>query len=505
MNRLNIDDLFHSPGGRIAAFADSLLHLYRNDPSLQDYFMMLQLDGLTGPRGRSSSGSASDRLVSSAIHVVDKVNQFRGRPKLKADVLFCPMPHCTRKTETQFLIRSLLGLAQTDATILCLLPAHAPFQDELDAQLAAVGRSGQVTFVDPVAPLNRMDARLRWMVSKVRAREAFEKTVEILEPYGLNPSSEVKGNFQYIANLVEAWERMAPWVEFDSVVARCHWHALCSPVCRTAQQRGKPVITFQQGVITHTLEVPVTASTYVAFGQSSASFLEKMNNRFFQAIGESQPSVRYVSGGSLYDTVTALPDQFDQQSLLIVDVPAPNGQGDFYNMESSCQALLELAERLLTSDAPLRRLIIRPHPYWSNLDLEACQSLVREHSSRCELSHPSWPLDYDLSRSSVVAGIFSGVLTVSSACGLPSIFLQTEQGYTTGDLACFSPGQTLLPDAAFCEIRDILTDRRAYAEARKRALRNAREYYADGTNLDLTGAFFERLLRPGRAQHALTR
>jgi hypothetical protein len=114
---MNIDGLFHSPGDRIAAFADSLLHLYRNDPSLQDYFMMLQADRWTGPRVSSRSSSASDRFVGSAIHVADKVNQFRGHPRLKADVLFCPMPHCDRKTETQFLIRSLLGLAQTEACL----------------------------------------------------------------------------------------------------------------------------------------------------------------------------------------------------------------------------------------------------------------------------------------------------------------------------------------------------------------------------------------------------
>jgi hypothetical protein len=125
-----------------------------------------------------------------------------------------------------------------------------------------------------------------------------------------------------------------------------------------------------------------------------------------------------------------------------------------------------------------------------------CKHLIRQHPERCELSHPSWSLDDDLQRSSVVAGIFSGVLTVASACGLPSIFLQTEDGFVTADLACFSKGQTFRPDAAFSEICKILTDRKAYAEARSYALRNAREYYAGGTNLELNGALFERLLRP---------
>ena len=458
--------------------------------------MMLQLDSLKSPRGVSGIESVSDKIINSLRNTADKVNQFRGHEKVKADVLFCPMPDSSRKTESRFLIRSLLGLAQTDATIICLLPEGVPFRNQLDAELANVGRTGQITFIDPFAPLNRLDARLRWMASKTRAKDALKRTVEILEPYQLHPGFEVQDNFRYIANSVEAWERLAPWVEFDYVVARCHWHALCSPVCRTAQQRGKPVITFQQGVISHTLDVPVTASTYVAFGHTSASFLDRMNHEFFKVAKATEPPVRYVSGGSLYDTITVLPDQFDNQSLLIVDVPQPEGQGDFYGVEDQCNALLALADRLLTANVPLRRLLIRPHPYWGNLNLEACQRLVQKHSSRCELSHPSWPLDYDLSRSSVVAGIFSGVLTVSSASGLPSIFLQTKHGYTTGDLACFSPGQTLLPEAAFDEIQRILSDRRAYAEARRLAMKNAREYYANGTNLDVTGVFFEGLLRP---------
>ena len=354
------------------------------------------------------------------------------------------------------------------------------------------GAAGRLTFIDPTTPLNPMEARLRSRVARRRGRSAFEKTVQILEPHGLSPSREVEAGFERLAYFVEAWERLAPWVEFDAVVARCHWLALCSPVCRTARQRGKPVITFQQGVIGHTLDVPVTASKYVAFGQTSASFMARVNHRFFQAAGMPEPSVEYVNGGCLFDTVIALPDQFDHQTLLMVD--APVGQGDFYGMESQGRALLQLAEKLLAADLPLRRLVIRPHPYWSDLDFEACKRLVREHPTRCELSHPVWSLEDDLRRSSVVIGIFSGVLTVASACGLPTVFLQTEDGFTTADLACFSPGQTLLPDAAFCEIGEILTDRQAYAEARTQALRNAREYYTDGKNLDLGATFFERLL-----------
>jgi len=490
---MDIDDLFHSPGNRIAAFSQMQLHLYRNDISLQDYFEALQLDTFSSARIKYRKQPVPRRLITWAIDGADKVSLLRPRRKITCDVLLCWNPDFRRKAETGFFVRTLLGLARTDAKILCLLPDNAPCRDEVDAQLVAAGRSGQVSFLDPTAPLNSMDARVRSRIARMRARSAFEKTAQILEPHGQNPGLEVKAGFERLALFIEAWEHLAPWLEFDAVVARCHWHALCSPVCRTAQQRGKPVITFQQGVIGHTLDVPVTASKYVAFGHPSANFLARVNHRFFQAAGMREPPVEYVNGGCLFDTVTVLPDQFDHQTLLMVDLP--NSPGDFYGVESQCRALLQLAERLLTADLPLRRLVIRPHPYWSDLDLEACQRLVREHSARCELSHPAWSLEDDLRRSSATVGIFSGALTVASACGLPTVFLETDQGYTTGDLACFSPRQTMQPDAAFYEIGKVLTDRRAYAEARTEALRNAREYYTNGTNLDLNSTFFERLLR----------
>lgn len=488
-----IDDLFHSPVDRIAAFSEMQLHLYREDISLQDYFLPLQLDTLTSPRINTGDQRTANRFINSAIYGADKVSRLCPRRKIKTDVLFCPIPYFERKTENRFLVRTVLGLAQTDAKILCLLPADAPFRGELDARLAAAGRSGQVTFLDPSTALGPMDARLCSRVARRRGHSVLEKVVQILEPLGLSPTAEVRAGFERVAYFVEVWERLAPWVEFDAVVARCHWNVLCSPVCRTAQQRGKPGITFQQGVIGTTLDVPVTASKYVAFGQTSASLMARVNTKFFQAAGMPEPPVEYVNGGSLFDTVRLLPDQFDQQTLLMVDVPVP--PGDFHGMESQAHALLEMAERLLSASVPLRRLVIRPHPYWSNLDLEACKRLVREHPTRCELSHPAWSLEDDLRRSSVAVGIFSGVLTVASACGLPTVFLQTEKGFSTEDLACFSPSQTLLPDAALCEIGKMLTDRHAYAAARMQAVRNAREYYANGTNLELSGAFFDRLLQ----------
>ena len=493
--RMDLDGLFHSPSGRIASFAEMQVHLYSHDVALQDYFLALQMDTFSTDRADSRRQRTHSKLLAGAVRGVDKIGRLYPRRRIKVDVLLCPAPYFSRKTEIRFFLRVLLALAQTDAKILCLLPTSAPCRSEADAQLASLGRAGQVIFIDPDSPLNQLEGCTRPKVARMRARSAFRQTVQILEPLGLAPGLQVEAGYEHLAYFIEAWERLAPCVEFDAVVARCHWHALCSPVCRTAIQRGKPVITFQQGVIGHTLDVPVTASKYVAFGRPSASFLARMNSAFFRTADKSERPVEYIHGGSFVDDVAVLPDQFEQQTVLMVDVP--NAPGDFYGLENQTQALLDLAARLLANDVPMRRLLIRPHPFWSGLDLGPCQRLAREYPTRCELSHPAWSLEDDLRRSSVVVGILSGALTVASACGVPSVFMQTDEGYTTGDLTCFSPRQTSMPGAAFCEIRKLLTNRQAYADAREEALRNAREYYANGTNLDLNAMFFECLLRNG--------
>jgi hypothetical protein len=359
-------------------------------------------------------------------------------------------------------------------------------------ELTAAGRDKQVTFLDPETPLNPVDERMRPIASKLRGRTVFAKAVEILQPHGLSPTRWSLPDFEKTAHYVEAWERLAPSIEFNAVVARCHWYDLCSSVCRTGLDRGKPVITFQQGVVDHSLDVPITASKFVAFGASSTSVLAESSRRFYAAVGSPQPLVEYINAGSLFDVIVPLADQFSVQSLLFVD--SHSVPGDPWGTGKEVEALMQLAEKVLKAKLPLKRLIIRTHPHWHNHDISACLQLVREHRGVCELSHPAWSLEDDLRRASVVVGIASGVLTIASASGLPTIFLRTEQGYKIRDLECFSPAQTLLPDAAFCEIRKLLTDHEAHIEARKVAMHNAREYYTNGANAALDGDFFTRLL-----------
>jgi hypothetical protein len=493
---MDIGDLFQSPKDRVSKFAEAQVHLYRHDVTLQDYFHALDFNMLYGQSSLPNHRPSINPLAIWSFHTADKASRILRSPKIKTDVLFCPTPYFGRKTEIQFLMRKLLGLAQTGAEILCLLPGHAPFRKELDAQLESAGYHRQIKFLDPRVPSNPIEGRMRAIAAKLRARAAFEQTVQILEPYGLSPASSALADFERTALYIEAWERLAPSIEFDAVVARCHWYDLCSSVCRTGVERGKPVITFQQGIVDYTLDVPIVASKFVAFGASSASVLAQLNRRFFEAVGSPEPPIDFVPAGSLFDVLPSLPDQFSLRSVLLIDAdPVP---GDPWGTKREVQALLEMAEKLLASEQPLQRLVIRPHPHWSDHDLSTCLELVQRHRNKCELSHPVWPLEDDLRRSSIVAGIASGVLTVASASGLPTIFLRTEGGFSIRDLECFSPQQTIFPDAAYREVSRLLSDPGYYSDARQVAIRNASEYYAGGANAALDGKFFTSLLSNNR-------
>ncbi len=487
---MDIAGLFQSPGTQLAAFAQMQTLLYRHDPGLHEYFLPIQMDMLTTPRARSAAYSRPRRIVVDSLRAAEKrVGKLR---RIRTDVVICPNQHFGRPSETQFFIRTVLGVLETGARVLCLIPDDASCRPELDRQIAAVGKKNHVEFFDPAAASSRVEKRLRWKIAQHRGRAAFAEVVSILEPHGLHIGEEVRTAFERRAYAIEAWQRLAPWLEFEAAVVRCHWFELASGICQMARERGKPAITFQQGVIGHTLDVPVTASKFVAFGECSASFLAEANSRFFQSVGSPALPVEYISGGCLFDTILDLRQQFERRTLLLVDVPT--GQSSFYGVESQGAALLQLAEKLLDADLPFRRIIIRPHPFWGDLDFTRCKELASRHPDRCEISHPAWSLEEDLRRSSVVAGIFSGVLTVAAASGLPTIFLQTEHGYTSGDLDCFSPGQTVLPDAAFSKLSRILTDGGEYAAAQTEAQRNAERYYHEGKTLQLNGAFFDRLL-----------
>jgi hypothetical protein len=83
----------------------------------------------------------------------------------------------------------------------------------------------------------------------------------------------------------------------------------------------------------------------------------------------------------------------------------------------------------------------------------------------------------DIARSTLAIGLFSGALTVAAACGVPTVFVWKEGWFYTPDLACF--GDCFAdPEEALIRVRDVVTDRSAYARWRGMATAAAEKYYA---------------------------
>jgi hypothetical protein len=227
---MDLHDLFHSPGNRVAAFSQMQQHLYRH-VSPQDYFLPLQSG--TSPRIDSHSQHASGRFAAFAIHGADKVSQRRPYRKIKTDVLFALCRILAGKPKINFLSAVFPGSRKPmPKFFVCCRPVPVAGKNQM-FNWHLQGGVARFRSLIRQSPFRSMEIRLQSIVSRMRGRGAFKEAVQVLEPHGLSPGLEAEARFERTAYFLEARKHLPPWVEFDSVVARCNWEELCSPVSRT--------------------------------------------------------------------------------------------------------------------------------------------------------------------------------------------------------------------------------------------------------------------------------
>src|SRR5579863_7702918 len=175
---MDISGLFSSRAKYLADFARIQTLLYRQDPTLQDYFHPLQLDLLDSARARAGHDSHNKDFWTGALHRTLKFSTSGNRHRLKADVLVCPSQHFGRRSETLFFFRTVLGVAEIGAKVLCLVPDGEPSKVELNSLLERAGRRGQVEYFDVRAAENQIEARLAPRIAKKRAKATFDEVVQ---------------------------------------------------------------------------------------------------------------------------------------------------------------------------------------------------------------------------------------------------------------------------------------------------------------------------------------
>ncbi len=272
------------------------------------------------------------------------------------------------------------------------------------------------------------------------------------------------------------WERLKPFLVYERLLVRNHFGSLDSVIALDTLLEGKPVVTLQHGVISSSGFFPVLATTVLTFGQSSADFLKREDERFARWCNTSVYARNYIPVGSLFDEIHSVPEGFQYRAVLLIDQYNPAASA-FYGLEEAFRRLpevvLEVARRVAGA-----RIILRLHP-----SQQQVPEWVKDASANIVISQ-GVPLHEDLARSTLAVGLFSGALTIAAASGVPTFFLWEPEWFYTPDLSCFANGNFVSAEEFVERAVACLTSRDAYQQERRLAMHNAEGYYAGGRQVD---------------------
>ncbi|EDX84937.1 hypothetical protein S7335_2636 [Synechococcus sp. PCC 7335] len=465
---------FNFPNRGVAeAFAKAQIVLYQASPHFQHYFYSLQKHVSFDTSPQAEVLASPWTPIATLARTAQSLSELAPRRHYRVDVLFCGIWLWTRRQEDKLVVRLLQNLLEQGASVLCLL--HKGTSDRIKQQLQSVVEPvalDRLHFLDPAGRLGRLDARFELGTSRHRAHADFNHAQQLLAPHGIQIQASALPEFEWAAARLIEWEAWAPFIEFETALVRCHWLPLCSAVAHTALARQKKAVTLQQGVIGHSLDVPIIAHQYLCFGSSSKRMSSEMDSAFAEATGRSPVCEDYVPVGSLFDPILDLSDNFSRRTVLVLD-QSTRWANHLYGLEEQTAALIELVTLLCEASA-LHKVIIRPHP--ASTDSRQWQQLAARFPKRCEISPTNQSLADDFGRAAIAVSLFSGASVTAAASGLPSFFLKTANGYYTRDLACCND-QFLDVESLRRTIEQLCTDKETYRSWQRRCRQNASAYY----------------------------
>ena len=249
------------------------MHLYRQDVSLQNYFQALDFDVFSRPRDSISPRTSINPLKAWSFHAADKATRMSNREGSKR-ILFFSNALLRPQNRNSVSYSDIARLGENRGRDSMLASHHTrPSAWNWKLNWKPLGVAGKLNFWIPECP------SVQWTSACGRSR----RNCELAWP--------LQKQSRYLSHMGSA-RRVAPWRVLKGLRATLrHGNGLrlqsslmllshdvtgmtCAvPFAGLAMQRGKPVITFQQGVVDYTMDVPIVASKFVAFGASSASVL----------------------------------------------------------------------------------------------------------------------------------------------------------------------------------------------------------------------------------------
>ena len=413
---------------------------------------------------------------------------------IQCDILINPS-FCTfsRVSEQKLVLKLIESCTSLDLTVgvICNYQIEEILSQEIDKHLSQeIDKqiiTTKVIFLNPISALSWFQKKIVRLLARKIAQADFREISNILARNGINIKSHVRNTIELSVFNEFAWLCLQKNLNFQTVILRCELDQFSASITKSAKSKGIPVICFQHGVISHTLDVPIRVNRFLTFGKQSAGLLKKINNQFSMATNQTDLCSEFYPVGSITDAINLQDNNFSKRSILIIDQYVDRARR-FNGLNKLLEELDRLIKALLSLDS-VEKIVIRPHPESEFCDFwELC---TMKYSNKFNISHPRLSLEVDIHRNSIAVGLFSGALVVAAASGLPSYFLTSHNAYFTPDLDCFKSYFVLPFDSLIKKIQKLTTDEAFYLNERENCLRKSSMYYEDNRQISIDREFVQ--------------
>ncbi len=473
---------FHFPErGDAIAFWQAQKALWRHNRRLRKYFRHLIYNVQFQEAAAPHVTVPSNAIYDFALKLVNVYSRCSSHPKAQYDVIVNPsFSTCYRKSE-QVVILDLLKSCD-DLKLKTALVVNGNTMRLFHDLLSESGCHSDFLNVD--AGLRGMTSHLLAYLARQAAHRDHAIVTAVLSRIGITMRNVPRFEKEIHSDLF--CRTIVNRCAVNLIALRCEWDQYSASLQDCARLAAKPVACFQHGVISHSLDFPVTVDRFYTFGESSCSVLKSLNAQFHIESGcSSRKKVEFKPIGSLTDPIEPQTDNYHHNTLLIIDQSVERSIR-FNGLHRQMADLDDLIHCVLKNKLA-SRVIIRPHP--ENTFLESWVKYLDEFPGRFEISYPKTPLATDIKRSSVVVGLFSGALPICAASGLPTYFLTCEKGYYTPDLKIFDESFLLCENQLLPELSKILKNKDMYLARRSRCLDCSAKYYKDNKMMKLDHKF----------------
>jgi hypothetical protein len=410
------------------------------------------------------------------------------RPSWRGDVIVAG--ECAGRAELEVIARLIDGVATTGRSVLYL----STRREETGFVRQACENSqrrGRVTVLE-LPDLSR--AGEFWARSEAHAQ--FAEDLWLLEPILRGAGAwlwrDALPQVRQVALAKTVWRSMRENIDASALITLTNYRPLSAVLLAEAAESRRLSISFQHSVVTCPGSfVPIPCARYAVFGAASRGLLDRLDAEFAAAVGRQPVCRDIVSIGSLLDPIAPREAAAASGDILVID----SGEGfarNFFGIAEEFSALESAAGVLSKMCAPRRSLVVRAHPRGG---AGRWRRVARRFGGRIKVS-TGRPLAEDLRSAALVVGLFSTVLPVAAACGLPVFFLWKPGWFFTPDLAAFAPDHFADPDALPARAFELLKSESLYRRASRSAQAAAEQYFAGVRQCEFDRFTIDSLLAP---------